>query len=92
MPNSAFEPTDVIRVLVDENPKLSTSKSLRRFDCYRDGMTVADYESAVRQRLGDVEGRKLSADLQWDCSRDFIRLERNGRPIELPVSPSRQRP
>lgn len=83
-------PTDIIRVLVYENPKLFTSKSRHRFDCYRDGMTVADYETAVRRKLGDAEARKLKADLQWDCHRNFIRLERDNRPVEMPILPSTQ--
>ena len=85
------KPTDVIRLLVHENPKLSTSRSRHRFDCYMDGMTVAEYETVVRRKLGDAEARKIIADLRWDCDRNFIRLERDGRPIELSISTSMNR-
>jgi hypothetical protein len=64
-----------IRKLVNENPKKLGSKSRLRFDCYRDGMTVADYESAVSRSLGETEARKCEADIKWDSERHFIRVE-----------------
>jgi hypothetical protein len=78
-------PSDVIRLLRDENPKRVGSKSYLRFNCYRDGMTVAQYLGAVRSALSDVEAKKCLLDLQWDSDpkRDSIRIERNGMPIAL---------
>jgi uracil-DNA glycosylase len=75
-------PSNVIRLLTRENPK--RGKSRLRFDCYRDGMTVAEYERAVRQRLGEIEARKCKGDLKWDTdpTRRFIRIESNGKPDE----------
>ena len=64
---------DTIRVLVHENPKRGLSRL--RFDCYRDGMTVTEYEASVRQRLGSVEASKCRLDLKWDSDRRFIRIE-----------------
>jgi hypothetical protein len=42
-------------------------------------MTVAEYEEAVRQRLGSVEASKCKLDLKWDTApnRRFIRIERD---------------
>ncbi len=69
-----YSPSDVVRLLVDGNPK--TGKSRHRFDCYRDGMTPGDYEKAVRQRHGEFEARKCKPDLKWDIAHGFIRIER----------------
>ncbi|WP_294537569.1 hypothetical protein [uncultured Rhodoblastus sp.] len=69
--------SDVIRLLIRENPK--SGKSRLRFDCYRDGMTVADYEKAVLQKLGAAEAKKCKPDLKWDIARHFIRIEHSGR-------------
>jgi hypothetical protein len=84
-------PSDTIRLLVTDNPK--RGKSRLRYDCYRDGMTVGGYEETVRKRLGDLEAKKCTGDLQWDSDpkRNFIRIERNGKPVMLSIVPSRQR-
>jgi len=84
--------SDIIRVLVEENPKRSGSKSRARFECYTDRITVADYESALSNRLGHSEARKHQQDIQWDLARNFIRIERGGKPIDLPVARSLQKP
>ena len=78
-------PSDVIRLLRNENPKKLGSKSRLRFACYRDGMTVAQYVDAVRVRLGSDQAKGCLLDLQWDSDpkRSFIRIERGGRPIAL---------
>lgn len=78
-------PSDMIRLLRDENPKRVGSKSYFRFSCYCDGMTVAQYIDVVRSALGNDEATKCLLDLQWDADpkRDFIRIERNGTPIAL---------
>ena len=59
--------------MIAHNPK--RDKSRARFDCYRDGMTVAEYGNAVRTKLGAVEARKCGRDLRWDAERGFIRIE-----------------
>jgi len=80
-------PSDVIRLLASENPKRGGSKSRLRFDCYRDRITVAEYERAVRQRLGEAESRICKDDLKFDSDprRRYIRLERNGKPVDLNI-------
>jgi len=87
-------PTDVIRVLATENPRRYGTKSYRRFECYTGGMTVSEYEEEVRQQLGEAEARKCLNDLKWDSDRDrsIIRLERNGKPIELSIPTWLQHP
>ena len=74
--NAAPNSLAVIRLQIRENPKIG--KSRLRFDCYRDGMTIADYELAVRQRLGAFEASKCKPDLKWDSTRGFIRIECSG--------------
>jgi hypothetical protein len=75
--------SDTIRLLVSDNPK--RGKSRLRFACYHNGMTVAQYIDAVRNRLGNNEAEKCLLDLQWDSDpkRNFIRIERNGTPVAL---------
>jgi hypothetical protein len=68
-------------LIIHENPKIG--KSRLRFDCYRDGITLADYEKAVRERLGADEARKCKPDLKWDSARHFIRIERNGKNLSI---------
>jgi len=63
----------VIRLIEKRNPK--SGKSRLRYDCYRDGMTVAEYETSVAARLGHAEAAKCRADIEWDLERRFIRLE-----------------
>jgi hypothetical protein len=77
--------SDVIRLLTKENPKRGESR--QRFDCYYDGMTFAEYEDAVREQLGEAEARKCKNDLKWDSDpkRRFIRIERDGQPIDLSI-------
>lgn len=77
------EPSDVIRLLVGDNPKLVGSKSYRRFESYRDGMTFGEYEATVYERLGKAEARKCKADVKWDSDRDFIQLIRDDQPLDL---------
>lgn len=65
--------TEVIRLLRPSNPKIG--KSRLRFDCYKDGMSVAEYKSTVRERLGLVEAGKCGGDLKYDTRHNFIRIE-----------------
>jgi hypothetical protein len=57
-------------------------------------MTVAEYETAVRQRLGEIEARKCKGDLKWDTDpkHRFIRIERNGKPLDLSIPASLRHP
>jgi hypothetical protein len=75
IPRMSNNSSDIIRVLVNDNPK--SGKSRDRFSCYRDRMTVAEYEEAVRRQLGNVEAKKCSPDLAWDIKHHFIRIERS---------------
>ena len=71
---SHFSDGDTIRLLARYNPK--TGKGALRFDCYCNGMTVAEYRAEVTRRLGSSEARKCLADLRWDESRNFIQIEK----------------
>ncbi len=76
-----IDESDVIKVVADSNPKRNGSKSRFRFACYRDGMSVAEYRQAVGRERGDYEAGKCTLDLRWDSERHYIRIERNGRPL-----------
>ena len=54
---SLFSDSDVIHLVRRSNPK--TGMSAKRFDCYRDGMTVAEYRAEVARRLGRSEAGKM---------------------------------
>jgi hypothetical protein len=84
--------SDIIRLLVDKNPKLPTSKSFRRFACYRDRMTFGEYSAELLSRFGEDESRKRTADVKWDSSHGFIGMERNGKRIDLKVPASLMAP
>jgi hypothetical protein len=64
----------IIKILVVGNPKLVGSKSFLRFDCYSDGMSIADYEAKVRSFCGESESRKCTADIAWDTDHRFIEI------------------
>jgi prevent-host-death family protein len=70
---SQVDRRSIVRVLVEENPKVERSHSRERFAFYRDGMTVADYIVAV-VNSGDKEQVALD-DLAWDQNRSFIRID-----------------
>jgi len=72
---SRFSDHDVARLVRRSNPK--TGKSAARYECYRDGMTVAEYRSEVSRRCAPSEARKCTADLRWDERRGFIRIGRH---------------
>ena len=57
-------PIDIIRLLTPTNPKQPGSKSLHRFNCYADGITVEHYRQTILTRLGPDEARTFKADLQ----------------------------
>ncbi len=77
MPRSGrYGPNDVIHLIVPGNPKISNRKSILRFDCYRDGMALAEYEAAVLAALGADEAAKCRKDLRWDTEHNFIQIER----------------
>lgn len=62
----------VITLLVDKNPKRPTAAAYARFELYRNGQTVSEFLAAG--------GTK--ADLSWDRSHDFIRIEEQARAAE----------
>lgn len=63
----------VIRLRVAENPKRAGSPSHRRFELYREGMTVKEFLKAGGRR----------ADLAWDVEKGWIAVE---APPTLPES------
>ena len=79
--------SDVIRILSHENPKQLDRRSRNRFDCYRDGMPVAEYKTEVDQRFGSVERTTCTNDLKRDSDRGFIRIERGGQAVTMKISP-----
>lgn len=57
----------VIRMLVQGNPKWPHGAAYRRFERYRDGMTVGDFRQAVGYQ-------KANDDLWYDQDRGFVRV------------------
>jgi hypothetical protein len=60
-----------IRLKVAQNPKRRGSGARKRFDQYRDGMTINDYISACDKL--QVPNYAL-IDITWDLDRKFIEL------------------
>ena len=57
--------TQIIRLLVSDNPKQKGSKAAARYKFYRDGMTVLEFLTAGGERK----------DVAWDHERKHIRVE-----------------
>ena len=57
----------VIRMLVASNPKRSHGAAYRRFERYRNGMTVGEFRQAVGYQ-------KANDDLWYDQDHGFIRV------------------
>lgn len=71
VPGTAYKnDTRRITVLTEVNPKGKGSKSHKRFELYRTGMTVSEYFAAV-QGLGDTR-KKASRDMRWDMDHGYI--------------------
>jgi hypothetical protein len=67
-------PTEgVITLLVDKNPKVAGSASAKRFACYRNGMTVAEYGKAIL--AGGWPKAKIASGLRWDLAHGFISVK-----------------
>ena len=64
--------TRSIKLLVPNNPKKPGSASAARFALYKDGMTVASDQEAVKAAGQPM--RLASADLLWDVRHKFIEL------------------
>jgi hypothetical protein len=64
--------TQIIRVLVSENPKRGESRT--RFARYRTGMSVADY--VARNVKAGNSASLARADIRWDLARKFIAVGR----------------
>ena len=62
--------TEIIIVLVKDNPKRPGSASFDRFALYKQGMTVDEYLKAGGQR----------SDLRWDSDRNFIKITDGAAP------------
>lgn len=62
-----------IRILSEGNPKAKGSKAARRFDMYKNGMTVADYIKLVL--AGGETRRKAVRDIGHDTEHGFISLD-----------------
>jgi hypothetical protein len=71
----------VIRVLV-VNPKLRNSNAWKRFNLYKDGMTIHEYRMACRNLFGGKGYGDAEGDLGYDEAHGFIRIEAN-RDLEL---------
>lgn len=61
-----------IAVLVKQNPKVPNRKAHARFALYKDGMTVAAYQEAVK--AAGHPFKIAAADLLWDQRHGFISL------------------
>jgi len=64
-PDAKHADDQIVRLLVEENPKKVGSKSHARFALYRDGMSVGDFLKAGGRR----------ADLIWDQRKGFVKIE-----------------
>jgi hypothetical protein len=62
--------TDIITLVQPNNPK--SGKSKNRYDLYTNGMSVADYATAVVNHGGSKT--LANADLRWDVARGFITI------------------
>jgi hypothetical protein len=69
---TAAKDAQVIRVLVDANPKRGASRA--RFARYRTGMKVEDYVAKF-VKAGDPSSL-ARGDLRWDVARKFIAIGR----------------
>jgi len=66
--------TDVIRVLVDYNPKSEGCRAWQRWETLRDGMSIREW--------GDVVGLEAARrDVLWALDRGQVSLEREGLPL-----------
>ena len=63
--NSHEKDTRVITVLSEKNPKKAASKSYKRFELYRNGMTVAEF----------IKAGGHAGDIDWDSKRKFITVQ-----------------
>jgi hypothetical protein len=69
-PAKTFQDAQVIRVLVDANPKRGESRT--RFARYKTGMKVGDY---VERNVKAGNPASLArADLRWDTERKLIAI------------------
>jgi hypothetical protein len=79
---------DVVRLTITCNPKTRVSR--KRFACYVDKCTVAEY-TARCNALGDGNGKKAKPDLAWDTERCFIAVYPKGHPLATaPIATVRQ--
>jgi hypothetical protein len=62
----------VIEVVYSGNPKRPGTKAYERFEQYRNGMTVGEYEKACEDT---PRAEDALIDITWDESHGFIRLD-----------------
>lgn len=70
--------TDIVRLVIGWNPKVRASR--KRFACYVDKATVADYKAACKALPKSANGRYAGSDLPWDTERGFIAVFPAGHP------------
>lgn len=65
----------VIRVLVEKNPKRKGTAAYKRFNVYKDGMTVGEFLDAAHKLEKKAKPRyRYLTDLHWDKDREFIKV------------------
>lgn len=69
-PTSRIGRDEVVRLLVDKNPKRPGSASYPRFELYKDGITVGDF----------IKAGGTMADVVWDFGHRLITLEPPAEP------------
>lgn len=74
-PKPLWPETARIRVLVEKNPKRKGSMAARRFEHYRDGMTIGEYLDAVEGLTSEDPRYTNRRDIVWDERHGFIRVE-----------------
>lgn len=72
-----FTGTEKVKLLVSENPKRPSGKSYKRFNLYKNGMTVAAYcEAAAKFEEADGNtARHYMKDIKWDIEHGFIEVK-----------------
>lgn len=63
---------ETIKLLVASNPKKAGSAAFKRFALYKDGMSIAAFKQAVKDKGDPVS--LASADLRWDSKHKFIQI------------------
>lgn len=70
---AAFNPAAKITILAKGNPKREGTKAHKLFGIYKAGMTVAQYQTAVKALKG-VRPRRARSSLRYDVKHKFVKL------------------